>query len=215
LRQEQIAAAQQVALARQRLNVLDDVRRFRRALQDEKETHLRRVQRLLLLEKSCGRKGVQALLIEHALPEIEESANQLLERLTGGEMSIRFETQRQYKSREGLAETLDIIIADRAGQRPYDNYSGGEQFRINFAIRLALSKLLANRAGARLQTLVIDEGFGSQDPQGRMRLVEAINTVQDDFECILVITHVEELREAFPTRIEVQKELSGSKISVS
>ena len=215
LRQEQIAAAQQVALARQRLDVLDDVRRFRRQLLDEKETHLRRVQRLLLLEKSCGRKGVQALLIEHALPEIEESANLLLERLTGGEMSIRFETQRQYKSRDGLAETLDIIIADRAGQRPYDNYSGGEQFRINFAIRLALSQLLANRAGARLQTLVIDEGFGSQDPQGRMRLVEAINTVQGDFECILVITHVEELREAFPTRIEVQKELNGSQISVS
>ena len=65
-----------------------------------------------------------------------------------------------------------------------------------------------------LQTLVIDEGFGSQDPQGRQRLVEAINAVQDDFACILVITHIDELREAFPTRIEVQKELNGSQITV-
>ena len=44
--------------------------------------------------------------------------------------------------------------------------SGGEAFRVNFAIRVAMSKILARRAGARLQTLVIDEGFGSQDVQG-------------------------------------------------
>ncbi|MFO7680086.1 MAG: SbcC/MukB-like Walker B domain-containing protein, partial [Chloroflexota bacterium] len=101
-----------------------------------------------------------------------------------------------------------------AGERPYDNYSGGEQFRVNFAIRLALSQLLANRAGARLQTLVVDEGFGSQDPAGRQRLVEAINTIQDDFARILVITHIDELRDAFPARIEVTKGLSGSGIVV-
>ncbi len=45
-------------------------------------------------------------------------------------------------------------------------FSGGEAFRVNFAIRLALSEVLAQRAGARLQTLVIDEGFGSQDALG-------------------------------------------------
>jgi exonuclease SbcC len=65
-----------------------------------------------------------------------------------------------------------------------------------------------------LQTLVIDEGFGSQDANGRQRLVEAINTIQDDFERILVITHIDELRDAFPTRIEVQKGIEGSTIEV-
>ncbi|MCZ7674381.1 MAG: hypothetical protein M5U34_48245 [Chloroflexi bacterium] len=79
-------------------------------------------------------------------------------------MRVSFETQKRLKSRDGIAETLDIRISDGAGERPYDNYSGGEQFRVNFAIRLALSQLLAKRAGARLQTLVVDEGFGSQDP---------------------------------------------------
>jgi len=93
-------------------------------------------------------------------------------------------------------------------------YSGGEAFRINFSIRLALSQVLARRAGARLQTLVIDEGFGSQDAQGRQRLVEAINLVQGDFEKILVITHLEELKDVFPTRIEVEKTVEGSQLSV-
>jgi exonuclease SbcC len=182
----------------------------------EKRTAVtQQIQRLRLLEKACGKSGVQALLIEQALPEIEERANELLDRLTGGEMTVSFATQRELKSRDGLAETLDIHIRDQAGERPYDNYSGGEQFRVNFAIRLALSQLLAKRAGARLQTLVIDEGFGSQDPNGRQRLIEAINTIQDDFQRILVITHIDELRDAFPNRIEVRKTLTGSQITLS
>jgi DNA repair protein SbcC/Rad50 len=214
LRQDESAASQKVGVARQKLHVIGNLRDLTTTLTQQKREHLLRIQQLSILEKSCGRKGVQALLIEHALPEIEDSANEFLDRLTAGDMTIKFDTQRRLKSRDALAETLDIIISDRAGERPYDNYSGGEQFRINFAIRLALSQLLARRAGTRLQTLVIDEGFGSQDPQGRQRLVEAINAVQDEFACILVITHIDELREAFPTRIDVNKELNGSQITV-
>lgn len=127
-------------------------------------------------------------------------------------MRVAFETQRQLKSRDALAETLDIRISDTLGERPYENFSGGEQFRVNFAVRLALSRILARRAGARLQTLVIDEGFGSQDPVGRQRLVEAINIIQDGFARILVITHIDELRDAFPNRIEVSKGRAGSQV---
>ncbi len=214
LREEEVAANRTVGAAQQRLSVLGDLRKRREQFLADRAAKTLLVQRLKLLEKACGRDGVQALLIEHALPEIEERANVLLERLTGGEMRVSFETQKQLKSRDGIAETLDIRISDGAGERPYDNYSGGEQFRVNFAIRLALSQLLAKRAGARLQTLVVDEGFGSQDPNGRQRLVEAINTIQDDFARILVITHIDELRDAFPTRIEVVKTLSGSEIVV-
>jgi exonuclease SbcC len=79
---------------------------------------------------------------------------------------------------------------------------------------LALSEILSQRAGARLQTLVIDEGFGSQDAQGRQRLVEAINLVRGDFAKILVITHIDELKDQFPNRIEVEKTDRGSTLSV-
>ena len=214
LREDEIAAARLVGAAQQRFDVLQDLRLQKSELAQEKSILSSRIQQLKLLEKSCGPGGVQALLIEHALPEIEERANQLLDHLTGGDMRIIFDTQRKLKTRDAMSETLDIRIADKDGERPYDNYSGGEQFRVNFAIRLALSQLLARRAGARLQTLVVDEGFGSQDPQGRQRLVEAINAVRDQFACILVITHIEELRDAFSTRIEVRKGRAGSTIKV-
>jgi exonuclease SbcC len=166
------------------------------------------------LREAFGKKGLQAMIIESAIPEIEDKANALLARMTDGRMNVRFETQRETKKGDTI-ETLDIKISDELGTRSYELFSGGESFRINFAIRIALSKLLARRAGARLQTLVIDEGFGTQDTQGRERLVEAINSIREDFEKILVITHIEELRDLFPVRINVFKTPQGSLITVS
>jgi exonuclease SbcC len=129
-------------------------------------------------------------------------------------MNVKIETQRETQKGDTL-ETLDIKIADELGTRSYEMFSGGEAFRINFAVRIALSRLLARRAGARLPTLIIDEGFGTQDAAGIEKLKEAITSIQDDFEKIIVITHIEELRDAFPTRIDVVKEADGSKFSVS
>jgi exonuclease SbcC len=128
-------------------------------------------------------------------------------------MQVRFETQRDTKQGNTI-ETLDIHITDQLGTRSYETYSGGERYRINFAIRIALSKLLAHRAGAQLQMLVIDEGFGTQDAEGRDGLIDALNAIRDDFACILAITHIQELREAFNVRIEVEKTPQGSQITV-
>ncbi len=165
------------------------------------------------LAKAFGRNGIQALIIENAIPEIEEEANTLLSRMTDNQMHVRLKSQRDLKS-GGQAETLEIEISDGMGARRYELYSGGEAFRVNFALRIALSKLLAKRAGAPLETLFIDEGFGSQDEDGRRRLVEAIQAVQEDFGRILVITHIDELKDQFPTRIEVTKDGSGSRVAV-
>jgi exonuclease SbcC len=166
------------------------------------------------LVKAFGKKGIQAMLIETAIPELEREANELLGRMTDNQMHMRFETQRETKKGD-TSETLEIHIADEQGTRRYDLYSGGEAFRINFAIRIALSKMLARRAGANLQTLIIDEGFGSQDGRGRERLVEAINHIQSDFNRILVITHLQELKDQFPVQIEITKTELGSRWMVN
>lgn len=156
------------------------------------------------LIKIFGKDGIQAYLIENAIPEIEEEANSILSRLTDNRTSIAIESVKDLQS-GGSRETLDIKISDELGTRSYELYSGGEAFRVDFAIRVALSKLLATRAGTRLKTLVIDEGFGTQDARGLEQLVEAIKVISADFEKILVITHLESLKEAFPVRIEVVK----------
>ena len=163
------------------------------------------------LAQAFGKKGIQAMLIEMAIPEIEIEANKLLARMTDNRMHIKMETQRETKKGD-VMETLDINISDELGTRNYEMFSGGEAFRIDFAIRIALSKLLARRAGAPLPTLIIDEGFGTQDSTGIEKIKEAITSIQDDFEKILVITHIADFKDAFPVRIEVVKTLEGSMI---
>ncbi len=184
--------------------------------QEKRRRHAEAVERRGIYDElatALGKRGVQAMLIETAVPEIEREANKLLGQMTEGEMSAQLAMQRATKQ-GSIVETLDINIADAQGVRALETYSGGENFRINFALRVALSRLLAHRAGASLQTLVIDEGFGSQDAQGRERLIEAIRSIQDQFERILVITHIQELKEAFPVRIEVERSPEGSRWTV-
>jgi len=161
------------------------------------------------LTQAFGKKGIQAMLIEMAIPDIEAQANILLSRMTDNRMHVKLEPRRETKKGDVL-ETLDINISDELGTRNYEMFSGGEAFRIDFAIRIALSKLLAIRAGAPLPTLIIDEGFGTQDSTGIEKIKEAITSIQDDFEKILVITHIDNFKDAFPVRIDVVKTSEGS-----
>lgn len=201
------AAGQKVAVLKELKNQVEEY-------SGQLETTRREISRVRQLETAFGANGIPALLVEEAIPALEARANDLLDKLSSGNMSVRFDTQKELKSKDEKRETLDIIITDPAGTRAYEMFSGGEAFRVNFSIRLALSHLLTQRAGARLQTLVIDEGFGSQDSDGRQRLIEAINQVKSDFEKIIVITHLEEFKDAFPARIEVEKTPQGSSVKV-
>ncbi len=166
------------------------------------------------LHQAFGKNGIQALMLENVLPQIEIEANKILAQLSDRQLNVRFITQKSGKKCDRLIETLDIEIADTRGTRPYETYSGGEAFRINFAVRLALSRVIAQRKGSTLQTLIIDEGFGSQDQLGCDRLVSAINAIAPDFECILVITHMPQMKEAFNMLIEVSKSEEGSTVQL-
>ena len=169
------------------------------------------------LGQAFGKNGIQALMIENVLPQLEAETNQILARLSANQLHVQFITQRAAASKKAtkLIDTLDILIADARGTRAYETYSGGEAFRINFAIRLALARLLSQRAGTALQMLIIDEGFGTQDAEGCDRLIAAINAIASDFACILTVTHMPHLKEAFQARIEVSKTAQGSCISLS
>ncbi len=213
VRQEVAAARQRVGAARQNLAALATLELRVTTMREQRATAAERVAIYTELRDAFSVNGIPAMIIEHTLPELERDANRILQQLSGGRMHVRFETQRETKTGT-LRETLDIIISDEKGTRPYEGFSGGEQFRINFAIRVALSRMLAQRAGVRLRSLFVDEGFGSLDAEGRQRLVEAVKAVQDEFDMILIITHIDELREAFPTQIQVTKTAGGSQVEL-
>jgi exonuclease SbcC len=209
LRLDKRLADERVGGARQRLAALEVAGRQREEVVAERGR--REIQRGLFhdLRQAFSKRGVPSMIIETVVPELERAANELLSGLTENRLHVRIETQRETRTGE-LREALDIVISDDLGSRPYELYSGGEAFRINFAIRIALARLLARRAGAPLRSLFIDEGFGTQDARGREQLVAAIRRIQADFDRILVITHIDEMKAAFPVRIEVEKTPLGS-----
>jgi exonuclease SbcC len=213
LRQSERRAYDKLVSARQELHALEGQRQRKTTLEARREVCTETRARYSELRDAFSKNGIPAMMIETAIPELEQTANRLLARMTDGRMSLKMETQRE-KVTGGMAETLDIHIADELGTRSYETFSGGEAFRINFAVRVALSQLLARRAGAHLRTLFIDEGFGTQDEDGRGKLVEAITAVQDEFALILVVTHIDDLRDSFPVHIQIDKHREGSSISV-
>ncbi len=173
----------------------------------------RRLNLLRILAQAYGKSGIPALLIEQAVPDLEAVANDVLSLLSDGRMSLALRSQRETKAKT-IQETLDIVIADERGERPYENFSGGEAMRVDLALRIALSVLLASRAGARCEMLVLDETCAPLDAQGRALFVDCLGRISDRFATVLVVTHVDELKELFPYRYEVSKNGQGSTVNL-
>jgi len=192
----------QIELSEEMLSITSSTKNLQQELSDYQE-----------ICKALGKDGIQALLIEQAIPEIEHETNQILARLTNNQTQIFIESLKDLK-KGGSKETLDIKIADSFGIRDYEMFSGGEAFRIDFALRIGISKLLARRAGTTLQTIFIDEGFGSQDEEGLGLIMDNIYKIQEEFAKIIVVSHLPEMKEQFPVQFIVEKKRSGSTISI-
>jgi DNA repair protein SbcC/Rad50 len=207
----------------QQLTQLLNIKEQLRSQQQQLDTYKQQQKIYDELGKAFGKNGIQALVIENILPQLEAESNQILSKLSNNQFHVQFITQKATKSSRTkkasiksakFIDTLDIVIGDANGTRAYETYSGGEAFRIDFSIRLALAKLLSQRAGTPLKMLIVDEGFGTQDREGCDRLISAINAISSDFACILTVTHMPQFREAFQTRIEVHKTNKGSQLQV-
>lgn len=163
------------------------------------------------LERACGRDGVPALILENsAIPYLEVEASRILAAL-GTSYRVELRTQAALKSGDGLKDTLDVVILDETGEAPYDDFSGGEQTRIGLALRIALARLLAHRRGAESRLLALDEP-SYLDGAGMAVLIDVLATLLDDFDTILVVSHVPELRDSLDQTITVVKDGGRSRI---
>jgi len=170
-----------------------------------------------LLEKDVFHKdGIPTAILREIVPEIEQEASEILRSLSNGRMDISFKFGR--KTRTGkMTEELIVEAIDQGRSHPVSRYSGGERMRINLALRLGVSEVVTKRSGyrGRIETLVIDEGFGPLDEEGRRVTVEILQSLRQRFKKILVISHIDDVREAFETRLIVNKPIGGySTISV-
>ncbi len=168
---------------------------------------------LEILSEAFGKNGIQAFLIEDVIPEIEDYTNKILSLISETQAKVFIEPLKDLKNGT-VRESLDIVISDQSGIRDYEMFSGGEAFRIDFALRVGISQVIARRANATLKTLIIDEGFGALDEEGINLMTNCLYKVASLFEKIIVISHLPSLKEIFPVHIIVSKDSCGSKISV-
>jgi exonuclease SbcC len=115
-------------------------------------------------------------------PELSEIASSFLGSLTDG----------RYDRLE-LDERYDIIILEDAIAKPV--ISGGEEDLANLVLRLAISQMIADRSGQPFSLLVLDEVFGSLDASRRDNVLELLHRLEDRFEQVILITHIESVRE--------------------
>jgi DNA repair protein SbcC/Rad50 len=212
LRDQELRIVSKMGGLQAELSALENDEKEKLRLLSELEPNSKEWSRYQKLIKAFGKDGIPALIIENSVPELERIANEILGQMSKGRHYIRFETQKELKSRDGVSETLDIIIGDWTSERPYETFSGGEQLRIDYAIRFALAELLARRAGSRVEWLTIDEGLGSQDAEHRGLVLEAIKSVADRFKKVLVITHIEDAQAVFDQQIVMEN--TGERVEV-
>ncbi len=92
--------------------------------------------------------------------------------------------------------------------------SGGETFQASLALALGLADVVtAEAGGARLETLFIDEGFGSLDDEGSLdEVLDVLDRLRDGGRAVGIVSHVAELRQRIPTQVRVEKGRTGSRV---
>lgn len=199
-----------IALLEDRLSTYStieaDIERYR----SDARTADKEVEEYSKLARAFGKDGIPALILEGVLLELQRHVNDVLAKLSNGKMRCRFALARERKT-GGQRDVLDILLTDSVGERLYEVYSGGEQFRNNIALRVGLVRLLASRSeAARSRTLVIDEGYGALDAEGIQAMIESLTLLSEDFDAIITVTHTPEIAEGFPARLIVEKTPDGS-----
>ncbi len=139
-------------------------------------------------------------LNDRVRPELSEIASEFLAELTDG----------RYNQIE-IGVDYDIIVLDAGEEKPV--ISGGEEDIANLVLRLAISQMIADRAGQTLSLLVFDEVFGGLDDQRREGVVQLLRRLQDRFEQVVLITHIESIREGMDQVVRVEyDERSGASV---
>jgi DNA repair protein SbcC/Rad50 len=180
-------------------------------IRTERDGKLADQKRMAMLAEAFGRNGIPAMIVENAaIPSIEAEADRILDAL-GTSYRVELRSQRPLKSGEGMRETLDIVVAAPAGEAFYEDFSGGEKTKLNLALRIALARLLANRRGADVRLLAIDEPEYLDDGSVE-RLAGVLHELGADFDRILLVSHVPALRDAFDQVIEVSRDEDAASV---
>ena len=148
------------------------------------------------------------LQIEY-LEQILEAANERLKHLSNGQFHLtRSDRQEARGKQSGLG--LDVYDAYTGQARDVKTMSGGEKFNASLCLALGMADVIQSFEGnVSIETMFIDEGFGSLDEESLNKAIETLVDLQKSGRMIGVISHVQELKAAIPAILEVEKTKEG------
>jgi exonuclease SbcC len=139
-------------------------------------------------------------LIGKVAPALSELTSGFLDAMTAGRYT-----------KVQLSDDYQIQIEDQGELYPVDRFSGGEGDLANLSLRLAISRVIAERTGANpINVLVLDEIFGSQDPERKRNVMSTLTRLSAQFRQIFLITHVEEVKDLMAHVIQVEQGPDGT-----
>ena len=163
-----------------------------KTLEKEQQHH----QQLKILQEIMT--GFRTHIISQIRPTLTQYASELFHQLTDG----------KYSAVE-LDDNYTLFIYDNGRTHPVTRFSGGEEDLANLCIRLAISEVIAERAGSIFQFIILDEIFGSQDAIRRQNIINTLNRFSTKFRQIFLITHIEEIKHYMEHTITVLENEAG------
>ena len=156
-----------------------------------------------------GQTGERVQLVQfylgHRLQQILTYANQRLQEMTHGQFTLKPNPNRKGAGQNYLS--ISVFDAWNQGTRDASTLSGGETFTASLALAFGLADVVTNEAGGRsLESLFIDEGFGTLDPEYLEKVMQSLDALRESGRMIGLISHVEEMKQRIPMQLLVTKE---------
>ena len=167
----------------------------------------------MLQGKTAGRNktSFETYVQMSGFDAIIRAANNRLQPMSGGQYQLYRHEDPDAKG--NVALNLDILDNYTGKKRPVGTLSGGESFMASLSLALGLSDhVTANAGGIKIDTVFIDEGFGTLDEKSLNDALNMLHQLSDSNKLIGIISHREELKEVIPKKIIIQKNSKGSRI---
>jgi exonuclease SbcC len=183
--------------ARQHKAQLDSFQKQRQELGEELLQAERELARSKLLAELLGRDRLQLHLVRQAERQVVDHANAVLDRLSEGQLFLRLCGE---AGGDGTtAKALELEAHNRTtGEKPINVafLSGSQKFRVAVSLALGIGQY-ASRQHRPIESVIIDEGFGCLDKEGRQAMIQELQKLRGHLRCILLVSHQEEFAEAF------------------
>ncbi|MFD7614187.1 AAA family ATPase [Streptomyces sp. NPDC059828] len=157
------------------------------------------------------RMRLESYVLAARLEQVAAAASVRLQRMSAGRYTLVHSDSRSGGKRAGLG--LHVVDAWTGRERDTATLSGGETFFASLALALGLADVVTDEAGGvRLDTLFIDEGFGSLDDQTLDEVLDVLDSLRERDRSVGIVSHVADLRRRVPVQLEVVKERHGSRV---